>query len=234
MSAECLAKKVSILENVHKKITALTIIKWARDHGFVVRVISMNSSLFVPTSRSRMYAVLIDVKQVSLVQHPREWAGKLLVCAGNLPKQQVSDFMLGDSDPQVVARLDRFRIAFRKRYPTSIDFEIALKNGVGWPKSFEMHKDCRQYIQQESGVKANRTKIEIMPWGRFPSGFNKYFRGRGGTEPVAAGRQGCQNKATVFPYLCPRPSRSQNQALSYSFRCTALSRCVRPRPKGRP
>ena len=145
-------KKVTLLENVYKKRTAVVLSKWARENNFVVRVFFVNSAAYVPTSRTRMYAVFVDVTKVSLLRHPTKWGEMAQACAANIVKPTVNDFMFSDSDTRVLARLERLQAAFRKRFPTNHDFEYSLQSGDCWPKCFEAHQASRRFIEEKSGV----------------------------------------------------------------------------------
>ena len=82
---------VTLLENVAKVETGISVQKALRQKGYVTRAFFINSSAFqLPQSRTRLYIVAVNPRRLRFVQDPATWAGDLeaghvCIWAGCLP-----------------------------------------------------------------------------------------------------------------------------------------------------
>lgn len=62
------------MENVYKKKAVKAIHQLLSDLGLVVRIVVANASAFgAPSSRTRLFAIGVDVSQVKLTFEPAQW-----------------------------------------------------------------------------------------------------------------------------------------------------------------
>jgi site-specific DNA-cytosine methylase len=144
--------KIVILENVFNRkalVVFLEILnKQLRPHGYLFHVFVLNSLNFHMSSRTRIWAIGVNTRKVTVLKTLRDWGEILAGLAQSLEGRfKAEELLLPDGDPYVQDVFEHLTSVAEKRPVTRLSV-----GGQGWKTGFLQHQSVRRRLAKEYKV----------------------------------------------------------------------------------